>query len=338
MRLHEIRVFRAIYRQPKDLAGVKVTEWTMSGRAVKDYEYFGSSEGARHVVAATIGPDPAGKALRVLGRYLETTEFDAAILEGPREVAWEVLEGWAAKSGWKVAKVEFLTTEMGEALVRRRVGCILHQSALSEDEINSRLVRSVTPASIGSCLGPSSQAKWLEVERYEPALGAGEDAMLAILGGHAWLEKGAERLNVYRTSGPCRWPLTRCEGRELEPLLVMDKSAPVGKVRQLSEQEIWVAQGRSVEEFRTLALSLGEAEVAREGSRATGRRTALALLGLGAEVLQDWEGGNVPRRGGRGQPSTAAGVASRVAAGRLPALRGGSKGRREGWRAGLAVG
>ena len=63
MRLRELRVFRAIFRQPADLSKVEVVEWTPGHRHVRDWEYFSSDEENPEykIVAGTIGPDPIGQ-------------------------------------------------------------------------------------------------------------------------------------------------------------------------------------------------------------------------------------------------------------------------------------
>ena len=66
--------------------------------------------------------------------------------------------------------------------------------------------------------------------------------MLPVVGAHAWLKGQDERVNVYRLSGPGRWPLAAKEGAGVEELYVVDKAAPSGTVRKLQAEEIWRAQ------------------------------------------------------------------------------------------------
>ena len=288
MRLRELRVFRNLCRQPQDLHRLQVVEWTMGERLVKDFEYFnsGSAQDVK-VVATTLGPDPHGKALRKLMRFLETETFDAVLVEGPREVAWDLLSKWATRHGKHHAKVEFLTSELGEALVRRRVALTVHQRKVEREEVEAYLVKMVTPPSIGSVMGKDTVDDWVQIENFETAIGPGDQIMLPLVGGHAWLPGDSERKVVYRASGPGRWPLFRGADHAVEKIYVLDKAAPPGYVRALSGLELWKAQGRKEEEWWMLVGQVGQEIATKEGLRATGRRTALALLGALAEVLQE---------------------------------------------------
>ena len=287
MKLRELRVFRNLCRQPQDLQRLQVQEWTMGERMVKDFEVFssGNPEDLK-VIAATVGPDPHGKALRKFMRFLETETFDAVVVEGPREVAWDLLCRWASEQGKQHSMVEYLTSEMGEALVRRRKAVLVHQQASSQEEVESYLIKTVTPPSIGSVLGKASAQDWKQVESFETAVGPGEQVMLPLVGGHAWFPNDDERKVVYRASGPGRWPLLKGDHYVVEKIYVLDKSAPPGYVRELSGLELWKAQGRSEKEWHDLVGRVGQEQALREGLRATGRRTALVLLGAVVELLQ----------------------------------------------------
>lgn len=287
MRLRELRLFRSIMRQPADLESVQVTEWCMGERSVKDFEHFSGYGQELRVVAGTIGPDPRGKAVRAFVRFLETETFGAAVLEGPREVAWDVLRKWAEGNGWKAHQLEYLTSELGEAMVRRRVALFLHQSRFEAAEIEGFLVKTVTPPSIGTCLKPGKQKDYIEYQSYEGAVNLAPEVMLPGLVGHVWFEDEDRRHSVYRLGGPCKWPLMEAENQRLQKLFVADKKAPTGTVRQLTPQEVWIAQGRTEKEWEALVEVMGETTACREGCRATGRRTALSLLGAVAELAKE---------------------------------------------------
>lgn len=64
------------------------------------------------------------------------------------------------------------------------------------------------------------------------------------------------------------------------------KGAVTGKVRQLTGHEVWIAQGRFDQEWQHQVEELGEDVACKEGCRATGRRTALSLLGAAAELAK----------------------------------------------------
>ena len=110
--------------------------------------------------------------------------------------------------------------------------------------------------------------------------------MLPVVGAHVWLNQEEKRHNVYRLSGPGRWPLAAKEGAGVEELYVIDKAAPAGSVRRLREDEIWQAQGRSQREWKDLQLRYDPAGLCKEGCEATGRRTALCLL-VAAQLCQE---------------------------------------------------
>ena len=237
------------------------------------------------VIAATVGPDPNGKALRKLARYLEVETYEAAVVEGPREVAWEFLERWATGHGWNTTKLEFLTTELGELLARRRIVVFMHKGQFQSAEVGSFLVKTVTAPSLGSALGKASLESWSPYYKFENAVGGTGDTMLPLIGGHVWIEKDQDRQMVYRACGPGRWPLFKGENYEQEKIYVLDKAAPPGHVRQVTALELWKAQGRTEGEWWELEGEVGEGRALREGSRATGRRTALSLLGAVAEMI-----------------------------------------------------
>ena len=287
MRLHELRVFRTLCRQPQDLGRLQVHEWTIGERLVKDFEYFGGEGTAEvRVIAATIGPDPHGKIIKRLLQFLETETYEVVVVEGPREVAWSLIARWAVEHGKKSSRVEFLTSEMGDSLVRRRMAVFVHSEAASEEEVESYMVKSVTPPSIGSVLGKAEQGSWKETVKFETAVGPNDQVMLPLVGGHAWFPDEGERRVVYRASGPGRWPLFKGSNYAVENIYVLDKAAPPGYVRKLTGLELWKAQGRGEDEWHELVSRVGAEEALKEGLRATGRRTALALLGVVAELAQ----------------------------------------------------
>ena len=104
MKLRELRVFRALHGQPKGFEEIEIVEWTSNPRMVKDFEYFNveNQQQGSKVIAATVGPDPHGRVVQRFWNYLLEEEFDVAILEGPREVNWELFRQIAVNSGWKV--------------------------------------------------------------------------------------------------------------------------------------------------------------------------------------------------------------------------------------------
>ena len=287
MRLRELRVFRAIFRQPADLYEVEVIEWTPGQRHVRDFEYFsGGSPGRYKVVAGTIGPDPKGKKVKEFTQCLDQEVFDVAILEGPQKVMWSRLDQWAISVGWSCSSQEFLTSELGEALVRRRIACFLAPGEKAEDTIKHLMVKAVTAPSLGSYLKKIHAGSCTPTCKVEAAINLGQEAMLPVVAAHVWLEADGERQNVYSMGGPGRWPLVDSTEKGMQKIFVQDKAAPVGQVRTLTGEEIWVLQGRRLDEWQELVAQIGEKEAEREGCRATGRRTALNLVGVAAELAK----------------------------------------------------
>ena len=291
MRLRELRLFRSIHRQPESVGNLQIAEWTAGERIIKDFEFFNrpSANGAR-VIAASIGPDPKAAKIRRFLEYLAQEIFEVAILEGPREVAWGDAADRAQQDGWQTSNVEFLTSELGEMVVRRRVAMFLHHCRdLRPEDLGDWLARSVTPPSIGSALRAAEVADLVYYERYEPALGQGNSVMLPLVGAHVWIGASPDRRTVYRMSGPVRWPLASKEDGGFEEIYVTDKNAKPGTVRRLTMRELWIAQGRRGSEWDDLGQGHGEDQIFKEGCAATGRRTALALLCAAAELAAQAE-------------------------------------------------
>ena len=284
MRLRELRVFRSVHRSPQSLENLRIFEWTAVERYVRDFDFY-KKEGARGavIVAATIGPDPRGDRVSAFWRFLEQEEYAVAILEGPRDVAWDLMRKKAIQNGFKVTDVEFLTSELGELLVRRRRAMFVHRAEVQEQEVEGWLARAVTAPSLGSILGRAKDEDYVEHKRFEKAVGQGNHSMLPFVGAHVWFESEDERVVVYRLCGPGRWPLSTKNGA-MEEIYVVDKGAPVGKVRRVTEEELWRAQGRSAAEWESLCQQLSQAEALKQGSKGTGRRTALGLLSVAAEI------------------------------------------------------
>lgn len=259
MKLRELRRFRAVQRQPQDLHQLKIVEWTSRPRRVKDFEYFNIEEGNKQgvIVAATVGPDPRGKLVRRFWDYLIAEEFDIAILEGPRQVAWDLGEQAAEKNGFNTTVVEFLTSELGEALVRRRRALFISRKNVNSHQLEEWMLKEVTPPSLGTVLEKADPGCWQEYERWETAYGKGSHQMLPAVGGHVWMHGDEERRMAYKLNGPCSWPLTK-EAGGVEELYVVDRAAPAGYVRRLKAEEIWRAQGRTRQGWKAMVHLCGE--------------------------------------------------------------------------------
>lgn len=56
------------------------------------------------------------------------------------------------------------------------------------------------------------------MDKYEPAMGQGNHAILPVVGAHMWIGRSPEHKVVYRLSG--RWPLVAREGGGFEDIYV----------------------------------------------------------------------------------------------------------------------
>ena len=285
MKLRELRKFRALHRQPQRLQEINIQEWCNRQRLIKDFEYYEVQEATKKkkVIATTVGPDPKGKVVKKFWDYLLAEEFDVAIMEGPRDVDWELYKEMAIENGLQVQVVEFLTAELGEVLVRRRRAGFVSRTDVSIEKVEDWLVKEVTAPSLGTVLERAKEASWRPWSKWETAHGQGDHPMLPRVGAHVWFEADVERHNVYKLNGPCRWPLSK-EAAGVEELYVLDRAAPAGMVRVVLPEEIWRAQGRTKKEWLSLTAVMKESEVLKEGCLGTGRKTALALLGVAAEL------------------------------------------------------
>ena len=102
-----------------------------------------------------------------------------------------------------------------------------------------------------------------------------------------WLSPEGHRRNVYSMGGPGRWSLIDPVEKGMQRIFVQDKAAPLGKVRVLSGEEVWVLQGRRPDEWHDLVSQIGEVEAEKEGCKTTRRRTALNLIGVAAELAKE---------------------------------------------------
>ena len=86
-------------------------------------------------------------------------------------------------------------------------------------------------------------------------------------------------------SGPGRWPLVD-ENGQLEEMRVFDRAGPPGCLRRVTQEELWKLQGRTMVELREAMKKFQrtEAEMVREGTRATGVHTAANLLSVQATL------------------------------------------------------
>lgn len=211
------------------------------------------------------------------------------IVEGPGMVKWSRLEDWAQEHSWNYYGFDFVTTELGEALARKRKAYFLAEQVVDPGVAERSLARAVVATPLGAvlqCKDDSSALLWRRPQRLELRARIPRDPLLPHVVGHVWWD-GGQRENLHGLSGPGRWPLDR-DGNGFEELIIYDRRAPLGSARVLSPLDVWNAQGRTKEEWQKLVDAMGDEKMAyHEGCRATGIQTAENLLVFAAVMVEE---------------------------------------------------
>ena len=124
---------------------------------------------------------------------------------------------------------------------------------------------------------------WKNPLKLELESGIPRDRMLPCPVGHFVWEHGGGRETCHSTDGPCTWPKLKegCDG--ILPVFLFDRRGPPGHLRKLTDEEVWVLQGRSLGELK------GQKDkqlLVREGCRATGGQTAASLLLWAGQITE----------------------------------------------------
>ena len=296
MQLKEQRVKRAIDKPIGwKWSDIEVVEWTTHGRKVKDFETVaracGAADGGQgkcKIVVGTIGCDLKGTSLESFLKYTEELKGLVGVVEGPCLANWSCAQTWCERAGWACIVVEYLTTEFGEALARRRKALMAVAKVLEDKLTEEPLVRTVVATPLGTLIKPGEVWKglaWEKPARFLLTQGVPRDPLLPHVAAHLFWSEEGDRVNIHGLSGPGKWPLVDKNTGEHERLYVYDRAAPDGHVRPLSFEEVWKAQGRSPHEWIEAVKNAGGEEAAyAEGCRATGVRTAESLLAWAATV------------------------------------------------------
>lgn len=297
LQLRERRVRRQIQSDlstPWDC--IQVSEWAPQGRRVKDFVIAAGALGARidqeehtgpKLLCATLGPDVQGRHLR---RFLAEASKRGAWLgmaEGPKVVAWELGEQMCMEKGWAACVMEYVTTEHGEAMARRRKCMIVFFKGERVDGWEGYFVKSCYPVAMQGILGVKdwNDDAWARPETLIMESGIPRERMLPNPVGHYYWEEGGDRHTCHGMGGPALWPKWSEETKGFNDLYVHDRRGPPGYLRKLDAEEIWLLQGRQRYEFQSLEKEIGARRAAEEGSRATGGQTAANLMaGAGALV------------------------------------------------------
>lgn len=159
------------------------------------------------VLCASLSMDPYGKhLLRALSEVKRRRAW-VAIVEGPRAVAWELGEKQWKLEGWSYGLVEYVTSEMSEALARRRRGLVI-QTFSQPVEWGMALIRAEAPVPLQTLMKPLAWEEaelWVRPEKLDVRGGIPRDQMLPQAVGHCWRKEAGEREVVYGMSGPGRY-------------------------------------------------------------------------------------------------------------------------------------
>lgn len=295
MQLKDQRLRRTIDRPiSPPWSKMKILEWTSGERMVRDFEIVASACGANKeeaewvVCAATVGCDLEGKTLRKFLRWAEEACADVGVVEGPLMAGWKKLVEEGEERGWYVHMIEFVTTEFGEALARRRRAAVLTKVVIEAEIVEAGVVRAVVAPPLGAILDKKdvNELVWRFPMKLEVTAGAPRNPLLPHIAAHFWEEPEVRR-TAHGMTGPGKWPLRSKEGADYEELVLYDRCGPPGAIRALTYEEVWVCQGRSKEEWCAALRRTrrSEKELFEEGCKATGIHTAQTLLTLAGLVL-----------------------------------------------------
>ena len=193
---------------------VRVVEWTAQGRKVKDFEEAAGQlhakiEGGAHegptLLCATLGVDSQGRQVQKVLGAAKTAKAELVVIEGPRAVAWELAEKRCEEWSWDFTRIEFVTTEFGEAMARRRQ-CI-----------TSVPVRALLSSKTWNDLVWKVPAK-LQIESGIP-----RDRLLPNPVGHFYMNPDGERGTCHSMDGPCLWPKLEADTGKMGEVLIFDQ-------------------------------------------------------------------------------------------------------------------
>ena len=307
MQLKERRMLRQLQKELSiPWESYVVLEWAQGGRKIRDFEEVAtrmgamtkqSDQGKPVILCASLSMDPYGKHLqRFMGEVKEQGAW-AAVVEGPRAVAWELGEKKCVLEGWSYGLVEYVTSEMSEALARKRRAMVI-QTFQEPVDWSMALVKAEAPVPMQSVLKPvpwDAPGVWERPERLEVKGGIPRDPMLPQAVGHCWWKEGDERTMVYGMGGPGRWPLAEEAGR-LEVMWIYDRAGPPGCLRKVSESELWKLQGRTEQEMiGGEESSFTTSELGHEGDWCAHGGKPLSRCGLhrclhASPVQKGWDG------------------------------------------------
>ena len=296
MQLREKRMNRQLQKGPSvPWPSIRVVEWRAHGRKVLDFEDAARLLGARleagqigepTILCASLGMDEQGRHFQRVLEAAKTVGAWLVLVEGPRAVAWDLGERRCQQRGWGSSIVEFVTTELGEAMARRRRCLVARPGGELPEDWQGGLVRVGAPVPAGTILKqkPWEDLIWRKPMKLELESGIPRDRMLPCPVGHYFWEGEEERRTCHSLDGPSLWPKVRDGGKAIEEMVMFDRRGPPGHLRALTLEEVWKLQGRSL---ASLKGSHAEKEaLVTEGCRATGAQTAANLLLWGGHLVE----------------------------------------------------
>ena len=299
LQLKERRLQRQVPRWSNPTwTSLKFVELAGQGRFVFDFAAAAEALGCQarkapwagpveqdEIVMASFPPDFHGKVASQAIRAAIEGGAGLVVFEGPRAVTWEAAARQFLKATWSVHIGEFVTSEFGEAAVRRRVCLVASRDDLGGNPLELTCRGKLAPP-MNPHLDPTkgaSDSQWIGPVKITMDGGIPRESLLPMIKGHFWLDR--RRRNLVGTGGPLLWPLRVPNEEQVEPSLVWDPRGPSGRVRQLTAAEVWRCQGRSQKAFEEL-LDQGrsEQEILVDGNRATGGQVAAALVVMAGYV------------------------------------------------------
>jgi hypothetical protein len=299
MQLKEKRMRRQLQKEPSTpWPSIRVVEWRACGRRVLDFEEAAALLGAKldaghekvpTILCASLGMDEQGRHLQRVLEAAKTVEAWLVLVEGPRSVAWDLGERRCQQRGWGVGVIEYVTTELGEAMARRRRCLVARPEGALPEDWTTGLVRVGAPVPIGTLLKqkPWEDLVWRKPVKLELESGIPRDRMLPCPVGHyMWSSEEEERRTCHSLDGPCLWPKLVAGSKSIEEVVIFDRRGPPGHLRALTLEEVWKLQGRP--ECLLKGTPSERAEWVAEGCRATGAQTAASLLVWGGHLVESF--------------------------------------------------
>ena len=179
------------------------------------------------IVCATLKIDRYGTGIKRVLALGQARDAWVVVVEGPVESSWETAENYCVKHGWVIYTADFVTTEFGEAMARRRRFALIGLRGPLTGEPHKTVVKAMraTPATTVLSEQPWQALVWREPWKVELDSGIPRKPMLPHGVGHYWETPEGERRTLYALTGPVRWPFVLDGEREVEQLMAFDRTS-----------------------------------------------------------------------------------------------------------------